>query len=66
VGTNRRYAHRIDAHIERRIDQVAARPRPLSLTDAELDKDHHQVRVADSPIPVRAWVRASAVERRTP
>jgi hypothetical protein len=57
VGTNRRYADRIGEQFARRIDQVAVRPQPISLTDDELDKERSTVRAAAEPIPVVAWVR---------
>lgn len=33
------------------------RPRPVSLTAAELDVDRHPITEAPEPIPARAWVR---------
>lgn len=56
MGQNRRYTgHDVD----RAIEAVAVRPKPISLTDAELDFEHHPIRESAQPIPVRAWVRFS-------
>jgi hypothetical protein len=39
------------------MEVAVTRPRPISLTDDELDLDHNEVTQADTPIPVRAFVR---------
>jgi hypothetical protein len=57
MGSNRRYADRIDRLMERRISEMAIRPTPVSLTPEELDLEHDPVRQADNTVPVRAWVR---------
>ncbi|MHA6695604.1 hypothetical protein [Homoserinimonas sp. A520] len=54
MGQNSRYpGHGID----RAIEAVTVRAKPISLSDAELDLEHHPPRRAAQPIPVRAWVR---------
>ena len=54
MGHSNRYpGHRIDSSIE----AVAVRPKPIGLTDEELDLEHHLVRKAAQPIPVKVWVR---------
>lgn len=43
--------------MDRGIDTFLTRPRPISLSDEELDLKHSWVRCPPAPIPVRAWVR---------
>jgi hypothetical protein len=57
MGTNKRYPSHVAAGIDRGIEQMVTRAQPISLTDAELDKEHQQLVQAPEPIPVRAWVR---------
>ncbi|SFS17476.1 hypothetical protein SAMN04487846_3568 [Microbacterium sp. cf046] len=57
MGTNRRYADKIDAQMKRRITEMLLRPKPVTLTDAELDIENDPVTRADRPVRVRAWVR---------
>jgi hypothetical protein len=57
MGTNKRYPSHVAAGIDRGIEQMVTRAQPISLTDAELDKEHQQLVQAPVPIPVRAWVR---------
>ena len=57
MGTNRRYAHHYDKLMERRLSEILIRPKPVSLSDAELDVEHDPVRRPGQPIPVRAWTR---------
>ena len=40
MGTNRRYAHHYDKLMERRLSEILIRPKPVSLSDAELDVEH--------------------------
>lgn len=56
MGTNRRYAHRIDENMARRATEAAARPRPLGLTPSELDLKNNPIIEVQEPIPVQAWV----------
>lgn len=57
MGGNRRYAHIYDELGRRRIEEIALKPTPISLTPEELDVEHHPVRKAEEPIPVHGWVR---------
>lgn len=57
MGTNKRYGDRLGGDLDRRVEQLATRPQPISLTDRELDKEHITPKVADKPLRVRAWVR---------
>lgn len=43
--------------MDRGIDTMVTRPRPISLSDEELDLQRHPVTQAHQPVPVRAWVR---------
>lgn len=54
VGQSKRYpGHSLD----REVEQAVTVPRPVSLTSAELDVTNHPVTEAETPIPVRVWVR---------
>ncbi|RWZ52571.1 hypothetical protein ELQ90_01025 [Labedella phragmitis] len=57
MGTNKRYPSRVADDIAARVPQAVSRPRPVSLSDAKLDKENTRVTTAPEPIPVRAWVR---------
>jgi hypothetical protein len=58
MGTNRRYAHRVDAMMDERILQRISADGPLqSLSDAELELDKLAITVTPTPERVRAWVR---------
>jgi len=58
LGTNRRYAHVIDAQMDARIlERVAADGALQSLTMEELELDRLPLTVDPDPQPVRAWVR---------
>jgi hypothetical protein len=57
MGTNKRYPSHVAAGIDRRIEQMLTRAQPISLTDAELDKEHQKLTKPAEPVPVRAWVR---------
>lgn len=57
MGTNRRYGDRLGGELDRRLEQMATRPRPISLTDRELDTERVQPRTPAEPVRVRAWVR---------
>lgn len=65
VGTNRRYPSRVADDIAERVPQAVSRPRPVSLSAEELDKDNTRVTTAPEPIPVRAWVRYPETPVRT-
>jgi hypothetical protein len=54
MGGNRRYPGR---GIDHGIHEILIRAQPISLTDAELDLDHHPVHTPEEPRPVRAWLR---------
>jgi hypothetical protein len=57
MGKQSRYPSRRNREIDQRIEQVITRPKPISLTDEELEKDRTLVTAAKEPVPVRAWVR---------
>jgi hypothetical protein len=61
MGTNRRYAHRVDAMMDDRILQRISSDGPLqTLSDAELELDKLALTVTPKPEKVRAWVRFGA------
>jgi hypothetical protein len=57
MGTNRRYADHYDRLMTQRIAEVLIRPKPLSLSPAELDTDNDEVTTPATPVSVRAWAR---------
>jgi len=58
MGTNRRYAHRIDEQMDRRIIETVMRDhQPESLTAEELELDVEPLTRPPQPIPVEARVR---------
>jgi len=56
MGTNRRYAHRVDEQIAARSQQVASAPRVLGLSPVEVDLAANSPRRGQEPIPIDAWV----------
>lgn len=54
MGSNRRYP---EMGIGRGIEEILIRAQPVSLTDDELDVEHHPIYRPTEPRPVRAWVR---------
>jgi hypothetical protein len=59
MGTNRRYAHRVDDQNANRAQQVSSAPRPVGLSPVEVDLAASPARAASAPIPIRAWVQFS-------
>lgn len=58
MGTNRRYAHRIDELMDQRLLEIATRgAKPQTLTPSELELDEEPLTRAPKPRPIRAWVR---------
>lgn len=57
VGTNKRYAAQYDRLMDRRVTEVLIRPKPVSLSPAEIGAEHDPVIEAQKPIAVRAWAR---------
>jgi hypothetical protein len=57
MGTNRRYANRVDQRMATRAQQVASAPRPLGISPAEVDLARQPARSHSSPVPIRAWVQ---------
>ncbi|MDQ7877300.1 hypothetical protein Q9R08_04850 [Microbacterium sp. QXD-8] len=58
MGTNRRYADRIDRQMDERIlATIAAKGGLQSLSAAELALDREQLTIDPEPKPVLAWVR---------
>jgi len=45
---------------------MLTRPKPISLSDEELDKEHARVTTATERIPVEAWVRYPETPIHTP
>ncbi len=60
MGTNRRYADRLDRQMATRAQQVASAPRPVGLSPTEVDLATHPARSHSTPIPIRAWVHFTA------
>ena len=57
MGGQTRYTDDVAERIGRAAEVAVTRPRPISLTEAELDLEHNRVVEATAPIPVRAFVR---------
>lgn len=58
MGTNRRYAHSIDARMDERIAEGIMRTgAPDSLDPKQLNLDHEPLTRAPKPESARAWVR---------
>jgi hypothetical protein len=58
MGTNRRYADRIDQQLSERVIEMAMREHaPTSLTDRELELSEVALTKPPKPRPARAWVR---------
>jgi hypothetical protein len=53
MGENKRYG----GAIGREIEEAVVRPKPIGLSEAELDLAHHPMTEAETPIAVRAYVR---------
>lgn len=65
MGTNRRYAHRIDQMMDARILQsVAAKGELQTLTDTELEFTTEPITRTPVPRPVSAWVRFGTIPIR--
>jgi len=56
MGSNRRYADKIDRQMDRRIAERELRPGFRSLTPVESGAESERVTEAREPIPVTAWV----------
>jgi len=57
MGTNRRYADRIDEQMAARAQQVASATRPVGLSPIEVDLAAQPARSNGAPVPIRAWVQ---------
>lgn len=57
MGTNRRYAHRVDQQMATRAQQVASAARPVGLSEVEVDLANRPARSQTVPVPIRAWVQ---------
>lgn len=57
MGTNRRYADRVDQQMTSRAQQVASAPRPVGLSPVEVDLARQPARSQSTPVPIRAWVQ---------
>jgi hypothetical protein len=65
VGTNKRYADHYDKLWNQKQELELLKPKPLTLTDAELDIVHHPVTTTQNPVTVDTWVRYEQVPVRT-
>ena len=58
MGTNKRYADRLDRAYGKRTDEIVMRGRqPTSLKTSELELDKYNLITPPRPVRVRAWVR---------
>lgn len=57
MGQNQAHRELFDELNSRRIEEAMMRPRPISLTPAELDVENDPPWTLREPIPVRSWVR---------
>lgn len=58
MGSNRRYAHRVDDMMDARILERVSRDGPLqTLSPGELELDRQPLTITPRPEPVQAWVR---------
>lgn len=57
MGSNKRYAEHYDKLMNKRITELAIKPTPISLSDAELDVGADPVVRPPRPVPARGWVR---------
>ena len=60
MGTNRRYADRVDQRMAARAQEVASAARPVGLSPAEVDLARQPTRSHGTPIAIRAWVHFTA------
>lgn len=64
MGTNRRYADRIDQQMATRAQQVSSASRPAGLSPVEVDLAAQPARSQGAPIPIRAWVQFTPASAR--
>ncbi len=58
MGTNKRYADRLDRQYEKRTDEIIMRDyQPQNLKTRELQLEVYALTIPPKPVPVRAWVR---------
>lgn len=58
MGTNKRYADKLDNAYSRRADEIIMRDKqPANLKTRELQLDQYALTIPPQPVPVRAWVR---------
>jgi hypothetical protein len=57
MGQNKRYEAFYAKRMEKQITEILIRPKPISLSEQELDRAHNPVTEAQEPIPIRAWAR---------
>ncbi len=57
MGTNRRYADRVDRQMAARAQQVASAARPLGLSPVGVDLTSRPARSQSVPVPILAWVQ---------
>ena len=65
MGTSKRFADYYDKRWNQKRELELTKPRPLTLTEAELDIAHHPVTKAQNPIVVDTWIRYEQVPVRT-
>ena len=65
MGSNKRYADRLDRQYAQRTDEIIMRDsKPDTLKTAELELDKYAMTIPPSPIPVMAWVRYGNIPLR--
>jgi len=65
VGSNKRYADRLDRQYARRTDEIIMRDhKPEGLKTAELELDKYAVTIPPAPLAVTVWVRYGTIPLR--
>lgn len=57
MGIRQKPMKSLDEQLDRRINEFAVKPSPVSLSPVELDLGHNRISHGAAPIPVEAWVR---------
>ncbi|MDO9398379.1 MAG: hypothetical protein Q7T71_17680 [Herbiconiux sp.] len=60
MGTNRRYADKIDRQMSQRIEEVNLRPQYESLPPSLSGIEHDRPQPSAEPVPVTVWVGVTA------
>ena len=65
MGTNKRYADRLDQEYAQRANEIVMRDsKPQNLKTRELQLDKYALTIPPAPVPVVAWVRYGDVPLR--